>query len=205
MTKKPQIKAIIFDIGGVQYFYDHMRAAEPMSKLLGIPKRKIFKTLSKNRKFVDFCEEDNPPKEYWQRFAKILNLKKISVQKMSELWDKIFWPNKEVLRILPKLKKQYKLGLISNLCESHKKFHITKNRITKPFDVSVFSCDVGIRKPNKEIYRYTLRLLKIKPEEAIFIDDFKRNIKSARKLGIKGIVFKNNKQLFKQLEKIGVK
>ena len=48
----------------------------------------------------------------------------------------------------------------------------------------VESCIEQIRKPNPEIYRRTLEKLNVKPEDAIFLDDFGQNLKPAKELGI---------------------
>ncbi len=206
--EKPKITTIIFDMGGVLYFYDHMKAARKMSNLLGVSAKKIVKEIGGSGQtdgFTRFCENGASEKEYWDYFRRKLGLEKINPKKMQDLWNKIFSPNKKIFKILPKLKKQYKLGLISNMGVGHKKFMKKRHNITKPFNKAIFSCDVGVRKPNLKIFKITLKKLKTTPQEAIFIDDLPRNVKAAKKLGLQGIVFKTDKQLFKQLEKLGVK
>ena len=56
-------------------------------------------------------------------------------------------------------------------------------------DGGVFSFSVGYMKPHEEIYKILLNIYKIDPEKAIFFDDKEENIKAAKKLGIKGVVF----------------
>ena len=56
-------------------------------------------------------------------------------------------------------------------------------------DGGVFSFSVGYMKPHEEIYKILLNRYKIDPEKAIFFDDKEENIKAAKKLGIKGVVF----------------
>jgi putative hydrolase of the HAD superfamily len=57
------------------------------------------------------------------------------------------------------------------------------------FDVLVWSCQVGVVKPDPAIYRHTLTELGVEPEEALFIDDKIANIVTARALGMKAIEF----------------
>jgi len=45
----------------------------------------------------------------------------------------------------------------------------------------------------------------MKPEEAVFIDNRDWNIIPAKKLGMKTVLFRNNKQTFRELKKLGVK
>lgn len=51
----------------------------------------------------------------------------------------------------------------------------------------VESCRVGLRKPDKAIYRLTLEKLQCKPEESVLLDDIGDNVKSARDMGMKTI------------------
>jgi len=68
------------------------------------------------------------------------------------------------------------------------------------FDVLIFSCKEGFRKPGKEIYEIALRRLNTQPEETIFIDDRIENIRAAESLGIHTILFENIKQFKKNLK-----
>ncbi|KAH7729904.1 acyl-Coenzyme A dehydrogenase [Aphelenchoides avenae] len=69
-------------------------------------------------------------------------------------------------------------------------FHVNRSRSgqTHPLDESMFdfiieSCRVGMRKPDRNIYEYTLKLLKLRAEEVIFVDDLGQNLKEAKKMG----------------------
>lgn len=62
----------------------------------------------------------------------------------------------------------------------------------KLMDGGVFSYDVGCRKPDPEIYEVLLKKYNINPKESIFFDDKEKNIKTANKLGINGVVFYNH-------------
>src|SRR5581483_9321612 len=43
--------------------------------------------------------------------------------------------------------------------------------IASRMDVTIFSYEVGFRKPNPRIYRHALELLDVSPEDAIFVGD----------------------------------
>lgn len=64
-----------------------------------------------------------------------------------------------------------------------------KFNFLKLMDGGVFSYDVGCRKPDPEIYEVLLKKYNINPKESIFFDDKEKNIKTANKLGINGVVF----------------
>ena len=206
--RKPKITTIILDVGGVQYFYDHMKAAKAMEKEIGIPAKKIFKALAEKasrNSFVAKAELGSSEKEYWKQFSRELNIDPVNSKKMSRLWNKIFSPNTQMLELIKKLSKKYKIGLLSNMSQGHKKWLLSKG-VAKPFKKNhiIWSCDINVRKPDKRIYTLALKKLGSKPNETIFVDDFPRNIKAAKKVGEYGIVYKNHKAFLKKLKKFGI-
>ncbi len=207
MTKQ-KIRLIIFDVGGVLIFYNHMIAAKKMVKEINVPAEKIYKTISvsgNKSKFMKSCELGDSSRVYWNIAAKELGIKKINTKRFNEFWRTMFWKNKSIFKLIQKLKKKYKLAILSNTCHDHKNnIFKRKYKLNKVFRFSVFSCDVKQRKPEAKIFKTMLKKLKTKPKETIFIDDMKKNIAGAKKLGIKTILFKNNKQLIKDLNKLEI-
>lgn len=91
--------------------------------------------------------------------------------------------------LLKKAKAKYKLGLISNFTYApvvHTSLH--RLGIDSYFDVVVVSGDCGWRKPHKHIFKNTLKRLKVKAEEAVFIGDCPlEDIKGALDAGLKAV------------------
>ena len=75
---------------------------------------------------------------------------------------------------------------------------------TKKFDEVVVSCDVGLRKPDIKIYRLILKRFGLKAKEVLFIDNQKWNLVPAKKLGMKVLLFKENKKTIKDIKKLGL-
>jgi putative hydrolase of the HAD superfamily len=55
------------------------------------------------------------------------------------------------------------------------------------FDQVVISGEVGLRKPDPEIFQHALDLLGLPPEECAFIDDIEHNVRAAERLGMVGV------------------
>ena len=55
------------------------------------------------------------------------------------------------------------------------------------FNGIVDSSEVGVRKPDPEIFRIALLKAEIKPAQAIFLDDYPEHVNVARSMGIRGI------------------
>ncbi|GEM_PF-1344947 len=106
-----------------------------------------------------------------------------------------------VFSLLKELRKDYTLVLFSNLNEQHAKWSIKKWNLKRYFGHLFFSYQYKTRKPEVKFYKIVLKKLQINPEECIMIDDKEQNLKPARKLGMKTILFKGNvKEVKKKIE-----
>ena len=77
----------------------------------------------------------------------------------------------ETLSVLQKLKDRgLKLGLISNSAFSYKTPFYDLG-LDLYFDTTLFSFEVGMKKPNLEIYKLSLQKLDVLPEQCIMIGD----------------------------------
>lgn len=157
--------------------------------------------------------------EYWNNFLEVSKIsQKLEVrsgksevrsQKLKkELKKKVrssLFPLEDSTKIINLLKKNYKLGILSNHAREWSQHMKQKFDLFKSFDQIIFSCDVGFRKPDPQIYEIALERLKCNPDECIFVDDKKRNTDAAEKLGIHTIVFQDFSKLIEDLNKLSVK
>lgn len=61
------------------------------------------------------------------------------------------------------------------------------DRLRAVFDHLVFSGEVGMRKPDAEIFRHAAALVGRAPEACAFVDDLRANVAAARALGMHGV------------------
>ncbi|XP_074066095.1 bifunctional epoxide hydrolase 2 isoform X1 [Macrotis lagotis] len=73
--------------------------------------------------------------------------------------------------------------------------------LSKHFDLMIESCQIGMAKPDPEIYKYALEELKVAPHEAVFLDDIGANLKTAREVGMVTILIQDTDTALKELEK----
>jgi len=92
---------------------------------------------------------------------------------------------------LQSLYGKYKLAVISNATSQLPRFALKKSGLSKFFQVVVVSRDLGVRKPDPQIFRYTLEKLNVKPEEAIHVgDSIKHDVVGAKSVGMKAVWIK---------------
>jgi epoxide hydrolase-like predicted phosphatase len=75
-------------------------------------------------------------------------------------------------------------GLISN---SWSTSHYDRGLLQELFDTAVISAEVGLHKPQPEIYRLAAERLEVAPEECIFVDDLRENCAGAEAVGMTAI------------------
>jgi epoxide hydrolase-like predicted phosphatase len=199
------IKAGIFDVGGVLHeasddyiFQDIMRAFDITEEVLKYAWHEIIGKLQKGE-----ITED----EFWHLFLKKIKSNKPLPEESLFLREfiKHYNRNDDAINLVKRLKNNgYKVAVLSNTIKPHSDYEY-KIGIYQNFDMVVLSHEVRMRKPDLEIYKYLLKKLQVKPDEAFFVDDKIDNVKTAAKLGIHAILFKNTKDLEIELEKLGVR
>jgi putative hydrolase of the HAD superfamily len=55
------------------------------------------------------------------------------------------------------------------------------------FDAIVISGEIGMRKPEPDIYRYAAEAVGLVPNQCVFVDDMRRNVAGAQAVGMRGI------------------
>jgi putative hydrolase of the HAD superfamily len=116
-------------------------------------------------------------------------------------------PIPEVLDLARKLtgSGKYFMGTINNESRELNLHRIDQFGLRDIFRIFVSSCFVGLRKPERDIYRVAVETTQVNPKECVFIDDRSLNLESAAQMGMQTIQMKTPEQLLNDLEKIGVR
>jgi putative hydrolase of the HAD superfamily len=73
---------------------------------------------------------------------------------------------------------------------------------TDLFDASVISGDVGLHKPQPEIYLLAAERLGVAPEESVFVDDLRENCAGAEAVGMTAVLHRETPATIKRLEEL---
>lgn len=177
------IKAIIFDFGDVFISLDK---AATTNKLKEIDINELPESLmAKNREYEQgFVTSDEISDHYTTEFPQL------NSEDFLNAWNSILLEFPEYkFRFIQKLsqEKDYKLILLSNTNENHIEY--IKNNVPffedfrNCFDAFYLSHEIGLRKPDPEIFEFVLEQHDLKPENCLFIDDTPEHIESADSLG----------------------
>ncbi|MBN1941428.1 MAG: HAD family hydrolase [Candidatus Diapherotrites archaeon] len=117
--------------------------------------------------------------------------------------------NYAVFEIAKKLKKNYKIGIITE--NNTKRIRIVSKKfgLDSLFDTILVSEEIGVEKESQELFEFALNALGIKAEESIFIDNQEKNLVIPKQMGFRTIFFddekNDSKALVLELQKSGVK
>lgn len=194
------IKCAIFDIGGVVIDFDWEKRIEYLV------------SLSKKKK-VEYKEVENlllgklelgliNLDTFQKEIANLLGIKKKEV-KWVEYYKQTASVDPETIELVEGVHEGCKTAFLSNIDASH--YLEAKNLFDfELFDYKFASCYIHLRKPDPEIFRYALKKMKLKPKDAIFIDNQIENVVSARSIGIRSILFKDARTLCMELAKLNL-
>ena len=196
------IKTVIFDLGKVIVDFDLDRFAKALASKSGYSQSYVFHYNKKSKNLLKRYEKGEiSSKEFFAVFKKDLNLK-MDFDEFKETCNKIFTDSdKDIEKLIKKLKKGYKLVLLSNTNEIHFDFLRKKHKIINHFDELVLSHKEKCAKPSPLIFYKVLRKAKSKPWECVYIDDVPLFVFVAKMMGIKAILYKGYDSLILELRK----
>lgn len=203
---KNNIKVIIFDLGGVIVSPKVEEIPKLMSEYMGIEYQRF-------NEFMKKCGSNLTKgkislTDLYSKAIEQFELSNLTAEDITNEHLKIFQEiiknlDKEVLLLVNKLKKNYRVVCLAN-AERDIVPLARKRGMYDYFERAYISTELGMEKPDPEIYLTVLKDLNHKPSEAIFIDDKAINVNAANQLGINSILYKNFKQLQKELKNFGL-
>jgi len=201
------IKAIIFDLGNVVINFDHRIAVRKIAPFCAMQEEEIYDFFFDSPLTGMFEEGKINPHKFFSEVKRSLNFR-ISYEEFLPIWNEIFFvteSNRAVKGLAEELGKNHKTALLSNINCLHFDYLKENFPVFGPFAHLLLSFEMKLKKPDADIYRKALDTLAVSAEETFYTDDRPELIESARKLGIKGFVFKGIEQLEADLKNAGVK
>lgn len=171
--KKLQIKAIIYDCVGPLLIKNQKITLDPI-------------VVEINNKCGNAINE----KKFWSEIQKSYNLKTNELKSIKEEIINYYILNKDMHKFNRNIIGKYKTGIINNGASSTFRKWIKKFNFKKDYDVLLNSTELGIKKPDAEIYKLVAKKLNVLPKECVFIDDNELNTIGSEKVGMIGVVYK---------------
>lgn len=195
------IRAVFFDLGGVIVRTEYQSPRERLAERLGMEYEDLNRIVFDSETGLQASIGAITSQQHWE--AVVQRLKRPR-EEMAAIRDEFFAGDivdRQILDFLRSLRGRYKTGLISNAW-SDLRDYMAREKMIDAFDHIIISAEVGVAKPDPQIFRIALDQAGVHPSEAVFVDDFNINIKGCEKVGIRGIHFRDAESALDQLKEL---
>lgn len=195
------IRAVFFDLGGVIVRTEYQSPRQRLAERLGMEYDDLSKLVFDSETGIQATVGSITSLQHWEAVMKRL---KRSSEEMASIRDEFFAGDvvdRQILDFLRSLRGTYKTGLISNAWSDLRDF-LVREKMIDAFDHIIISAEVGVAKPEAKIYQIALEQAGVRPEEAVFVDDFYANIEGCEKVGMLGIHFKDAGSTLEQIKQL---
>src|SRR5690554_1000258 len=188
----PEVKNIIFDLGGVILDVDYSRPVEAFEKLGAKDFDEVFTQQHQDEFFSAFERGDITPSQFRKKLRKYLP-DEVTDEAIDDAWCTILGelPSDRIVLLKMLARMNYRLFLLSNTNSIHIRVFTAyldqtygKNLFKHLFEKVYYSSQMGLRKPSHEIFEFVLKENNLKASETLFIDDSIQHIEAAKKIGI---------------------
>jgi putative hydrolase of the HAD superfamily len=143
-----------------------------------------------------------PAAEFERRLAERLRTRGGAAVAAEGLLTRMFAAFEPVEPMYDLLRKARAAGVRTCLLSNSWGNSYPREQFAELFDGVVISGEVGLRKPDPEIFQHALDLLGLRPEECAFVDDIEHNIRAAERLGMVGVHYVDAEATVPHLERL---
>lgn len=194
------IRAIVFDIGGVLEITPSLGIDEQWERKLNLKRGEL------NQLLVDVWRGGSlgtiSIEKVHERIGEIMSWDGTQVNEyMDDIWREYLGTlNVELADYFRNLRPKYKTAIISNSFVGAREREAQHYQFDSICDFILYSHEVGLRKPDPQIFQMACEQLSLQPHEIIFVDDHKDVYVSAEEMGMHCIEFKDNSQVIAEIE-----
>ncbi|MFP4691471.1 MAG: HAD family hydrolase [Bacteroidales bacterium] len=188
------IRNIIFDLGGVLLNIDYQATINAFKKLGMKDFDEFFTQAAQHQLFDRLDKGEVSPPAFREELRRLSGLE-VSDEEIDSAWNAMLLdlPAKR-LALLERVGKRYRTFLLSNTNSIHYPAYMDYlNRhygiadLSDLFNKQYLSFQVGMRKPDRDIFRHVLSDQALQAGETLFIDDSVQHVKGAREAGLNAV------------------
>lgn len=202
------IRAVFFDVGGVVVHADLERYAVEAAPYFQAAPEHVRQEVMARAPHLErgFAPSDTFWQEVGQNLADWGLGRAASPEVCRDLWTRLMMASLRidwaVIHLCHRLAARgLVVGALSNTIAEHAAY-LRRLGVYRPFDPCVLSCEVGYRKPEREIYLLACEQAGFKPRDCLLIDDVQGNLDGAREAGMQGCLYTGLDELRQQLRRL---
>jgi len=194
---------VLFDLGGVVVEMESDRLVHQAAQVIGRPFEEVQQAIYHEELLLPFELGRITATAYYEGLKKRLALR-WTYEQFVRNWNGVFTENTDVTALLQQLHKRHRLMALTNTNTLHLDYIKASFPSLTVLEDWVASCDVGLRKPDPQFYRLALERAKVRPSEAVYVDDRPEMVEAGRAVGLTAVRFENGRQLNEDLQAIGL-
>ena len=187
-----EIRNIIFDLGGVLYNINYNLTAHAF-KSLDISNFDDIFTQASQLQLFDLLDKGAITPDAFRNELRNLTGLPLTDQQIDNAWNAMLLEmHPYSLELLAKVKGRYRTFLLSDTNQIHFPVFLqylidnhNLDNLKDLFEEQYLSFEMGMRKPDVEIFNFVIRQNGLIPSETLFIDDTPQHVAGARKAGLR--------------------
>jgi epoxide hydrolase-like predicted phosphatase len=201
----PNIKAVIFDVGGVLVRTHDWSGRQRWERELALQPGQAEWFVFQSDAGLHAQQGQITEAAMWRRVAADLGLDAVQL----DAFRQDFWAgdalDEQLVAYIRSLRPAYQTAIISNFNDGLRASLERTYPIADAFDLIVVSAEESMMKPDERIYHLTLERLGRQPAEAVFVDDSPANVEAARAIGMVAVHYRAGMDVVAALAALGVR
>jgi glucose-1-phosphatase len=185
------IDTIIFDFGGVLFDIDYEAPVREFIKMGASNFDDLYSKSAQNDLFNRLERGEIVENEFWESLGKILQIH-VDYDQMEAAWNAILiGMSKSRADWINRMQEKYDTYILSNTNSIHVRAfeqmidqEIGIQKFKNGFDAVYYSNEIGMRKPDENIFKYIIEQNALDPRQTLFIDDSIQHVLGARSAGL---------------------
>ena len=196
------IEAVVFDIGGVLEITPSLGVAEMWESRLGLDPGEIGKRMQDvwEAGAIGTISELDVHQAVRDRLG--LDTRQLE-EFMGMIWrEYLGTANTELIEYVRRLRPRYRTGIVSNSFVGAREREQAAYGFENLVDVIIYSHECGMSKPDPGIYALACERLRTEPTRMVFLDDYGPCVAGAREAGIHAVLYRDNAQAIRDIERL---
>jgi len=198
-----QIKALLFDLGGVVIDISVDRALRRWEPKSSLSVEQMRQRLVADEPFRQHERGELPAAGYFDHLRRVFELD-ASDSEIAAGWNAILvGENKDSLRLVDSARRRLPCYAFTNTSPTHEEVWSTAfPNVVSAFERIFTSPQLGLRKPEHAAFDAVTREIGVEPAEILFFDDLLENVQGARAAGLQAVHVRDHEDIRQALDGI---